>query len=278
MSTVFVDLLSLYPDDADAHRRYERKPNGGYRPITVPNKSLKKWHRLVLAELIKRHGEWPKYVHGGVKKKSFVTFASMHVNQRLVITVDISKCFDSISGDDIAKVLMRHLRLSKQVSEELAFALCFNNRLAQGFPTSSFICNLYLSDHINKLNDDFIKQGLAFGSYVDDLAVSGVIVNPDVIINNIAVTLSRAHLKVHKAKVRVMPSSGRQTVCGLIVNKRLTISRELEQKLHYDIKNKALSARATKGWIANIQSFDSALSDKFKELAVHSGVIEPDKK
>jgi RNA-directed DNA polymerase len=274
MPTVFADLLTKYPDDADAHRRFERKPNGGFRPITVPNKSLKKWHRAVLAELEKRKPTWPNYVHGGVKRHSYVTFAQKHVDQRHVITVDISKCFDSITGDEVAAALQKHIGVSKQASEELAFALCFNDRLAQGFPTSSFICNLYLSDQMDILQKNFDSQGLRFGSFVDDIAVSGVITHPNDVINDIATSLSHARLKMKKAKVHVMPSSVRQVICGLIVNKRLAVSSELEQQLHYDIKKGDMPSRVAEGWVANLNSFDPVLSKKLFDHAVRCGVIK----
>lgn len=273
MPTVFAGLLHNYPDDADAYRRFEKKSNGGYRPITVPNKSLKKWHRSVLVQLDKRYPQWPDYVHGGVKKRSFVTFAKPHVNQRSVITVDISKCFDSITGTEVAATLQRHIGTSATASEELAFTLCFNDRLAQGFPTSSFLCNLYLSEQLNILNEKFKKQGLNFGSYVDDIAISGVIDNPDEVINEVALSLSRAKLKMKKSKVHVMPSSTRQVICGLVVNKRLALSKELERQLFLDIKNGSLSARSATGWVANLQAFDPAMSKRLYEHAVRHGVI-----
>lgn len=270
-------LLNEYPGDGNAHRWHQPKSDGDTRPIAIPNKELKKWLRKMNKALSRQFSAWPEFMHGGIKKRSYVSYARVHVGSPWVVTIDIKKCFDSITENEVAEAMQRHLQLDSATSLRLAKLLCFNGKLPQGFPTSNYLCNLYLLDPLSALHADLKAKGIYLNNYVDDLALSGGRVAPDVVINAVAVALSRAKLKMNKAKVSVMPSSQRQIVCGLVVNKRLSLTKALRRELFRDIANGQMDESRLEGWIANLQSVDILFRDKLRAFALKKGVIKADK-
>lgn len=260
-------LLNQYPADASAHRWYQTKPSGGLRPIATPNKDLMMWLKLMNKALAKQFNAWPDFMHGGIKKRSYVTYARAHVGKPCVITIDIKRCFDSIAEHEVAAAMQQHLKLDADLCVRLARALCFKGKVAQGFPTSNYICNLYLLAPLASLHNALKKQGIHLNNYVDDLAASGTITAPDAVVNEIATALSRVSLKMNKAKIVVMPATRRQVVCGLIVNKRLALTRTLKSRLFSYVARSRMSGASASGWIANLKAVDPKFQQKFYNYA-----------
>ena len=266
-----ISLLSRYPTTAYIRADRQPKKNGGTRPIAKPNKELKKWLRDMNKLLNKQFPNWPEFMHGGIKKRSYVTYARPHVGKQCVVTVDIKACFDTITQKEVAEAIEQHLSLGDDVSAQLAARLCFRGKVPQGFPTSNFMCNLYLSNTLIVLDKSFRRQHLAFGNYVDDLVVSGTIADPSSVVNEIAVALSRAKLKTNKAKVKVMPRTGRQVVCGLLVNKRLSLTRTLKARLLSEVNKHKMGEASLAGWLVNLKNVDIAFAQKLRTLATKRG-------
>lgn len=267
-------LLDEYPPTARAHRWYKRKPNGGKpRPITAPNDELKQWLQAMNRALSKQFNDWPGFMHGGILGRSYVSFARVHVGQPCVITIDVHDCFGSITEPEVQAALQQHLQLSPAACKRLAKLLCFKGKLAQGYPTSNYICNLYLLQPLAKLHRDLGTKGLALGNYVDDIAISGAIANPAGTINEAALTLSHARLKMNKAKVHVMPATVRQVVCGLVVNARLSLTKELKRRLLSDIAHGRMSTASARGWSAQLRTIDPVFHKKFCAYVLQKGEL-----
>lgn len=268
------NLLDNYPVNAKAHRWYKPSKSSAPRPIAIPNIELKLWLRKMNKLLRLSYSNWPGFMHGGIKGRSYVSYARPHVGESCVITVDVKSCFNSISENDVLAALQRHLHLDSETSKQLANRLCFKNKIAQGFPTSNFICNLYLLDPLTRLDSFFTKNKLNFGNYIDDIAVSGNIINTAEVINKIARQLSSVHLKMNKAKVTVMPSNKQQVVCGLLVNKRLTLTRKLKTKILSDIAGGQVGFAGIDGWVSNLKSIDQKFGKKIKNFALKKGLYK----
>lgn len=274
--TQIKQLLNEYPAEASAHRWHQPKGDGDTRPIAIPNKELKKWLRKMNKALSRQFSAWPEFMHGGIRRRSYVSYARPHVGKACVITIDIKKCFDSITEREIAEVMQHHLKIDNVTSIQLAKLLCFKGKLPQGFPTSNYLCNLYLLGPLAGLHTRLKSEGVYLNNYVDDLAASGSKLAPDVVVNIVAVELSRAKLKMNKAKVRVMPSSQRQVICGLLVNKRLSLTKALKRELLSDIANGRMDETRADGWVANLHSVDAIFKNKLHAFALKKGIIKAD--
>ena len=276
-------LLSEYPEQAAVSTFSKPKRDGiRKRTITAPNPALRAWLQKANALLNKSFGEWPDFMYGGIKKRSFVSHAKNHLNQRCVITVDIKDCFDSITVSMTECALQKHLALTDDSASGLAAKLCYREKLAQGFATSNFICNLYLLEPLISLNTEFGARDLSFSNYVDDLAISGDIKSSKdsaEIIDRVFVILSKHGLKLNKdGKIQVMPNYTTQKVCGLKVNKRLTVTREYLQKQFRRVAENEIEEDVLKGVIAHLKNVDPKAAKKLYEYALQKERIKPIKK
>lgn len=267
-------LLAEYPHNASIFCTYEAKTDGSRRPIVKPNKPLNSWLKDVKRELHKSRKDWPVFMHGGVKKRSYVTFARPHVHKRTVIAIDIHNCFGSITQTEIQRVLASKLGLSEGIASRLAAKLCYKRRVPQGFATSSFLTNLYLNDTLLRIKRLMRSRHIDMTIYVDDIALSGNQVESAEVINLVSLELSRARLAISKAKVKVMHSYRPQIICGLIVNKGVDLTTQKRKELFSDIANGRMSESSLQGWIANLNMIDKQAMTKLKDYAIQKGIIE----
>ena len=268
-----LELLNDYPVNGKAVRTYRAKSDGGRRAIAMPNEELNKWLKTTNRVLRQQFNSWPAFMHGGIKGRSYVSHARPHVDQRCVITVDIRDCFGSITTNEVAEALRQHLKLPQEVSIALADKLCFRGKLAQGFSTSNYISNLCLLVVLKDLHKELKRLGIVLTNYVDDIAISGAIKDKGEAINLVAHTLSCANFAMKKAKVAVMPASRRQVVCGLVVNKRVSLSRDLKRRLLSRVADSSMSALTAEGWVANLKNVDEVFMTKFHKLALSKGIL-----
>jgi RNA-directed DNA polymerase len=184
----------------------------------------------------------------------------------VVITIDISRCFDSIGEEQVATALQKEIGLDEELSRQLSKLVCYRGSLAQGYPTSSLLCNLVLLKPLADISSKLNEQNIRVGSYVDDIAVSGSIKDPGAIINQAAITLSRSGLRMERSKTLVMPASKRQVICGLTVNKKLALSRELKIELLSGASRNTVGRESLMGWVANARAVDPTFAAKLESL------------
>lgn len=269
-------LLATYPTDAKAWSSREPKPSGGFRKITKPNKSLSKWLKHANIELYSIRPNWPSFMHGGLKKHSYVTHARPHVNKPCVITIDVRKCFDSITTQQVAGCLEAELDVSSKLAAELAERLCFKGAVAQGFATSNFVCNLYLLKPLLAIARTLKPQNLALTNYVDDIAISGNIGDAGATINTVALQLSKSGLAINKSrdKVKVMHSGQRQIICGLLVNRKLTVTKTKKLELFSLVARGKISEISLDGWLSNLQNVDPKFQRQLSAFAAKKGLLK----
>lgn len=271
-----VTLLSQYPAGAKAQRGWQPKRSGGLRPIAKPNKELGKWLGDMNTALNAHFNQWPTFMHGGIKKRSYVSYARPHVGKQCVITIDVRRCFDSINQQQVAGSFEAHLGLDKSTAVELAQRLCFKGKVAQGYATSNFVCNLYLLKPLVQIHAELKKDGLDFSNYVDDMALSGSIADTAKAVNQVALKLSQASLAINKDrdKIRIMPSSKQQIICGLIVNKRLSVTKTKKLEILGAVARGSMNSASVGGWVANLNNVDPVFSRKLKKFAVKKGLLK----
>ena len=214
-------------------------------------------------------------MQGGIRGRSNIFHAEQHVNQRCVITIDIKECFDSIKTSMVISALKKHLGLPDDLCTKLASNLCYNGRLAQGFPTSSFICNLYLLEPLTILHAEFTNKGLSFSNFVDDLAISGDIEckkERSRVIDRIFVTLRKYKLKVNKdGKIKVMPHNKSQKVCKLLVNTKLNVTREYRREIFNRIASKQIGELELRGTISYWKTVNPKLATRLRNYTLKKG-------
>lgn len=236
------------------HYRYRpvHKRFGQVRLIEAPKPRLKALQRQLLIEILEPI-PLHEAAHGFRSGRSNQTFAAPHVGQRVVLKIDLQDFFPRIAQARVS-ALYRALGYSEAVADLLT-GLCVNTtpvsvwsdlrdisreelrrvevlygrpHLPQGAPTSPALANLCAYRLDCRLAALATAAGARYTRYADDLAFSGG--------EELVRSINRFHLvactiameegfAVHHRKTRIMRSSVRQQLTGLVVNERLNIRR-----------------------------------------------------
>lgn len=217
------------------HRFEIRKKSGGTRYIDAPCEDLKIRQRWIKENIIDKIPVSMK-AKGFRKKLSIYDNAVLHINQELVVTIDIQDFFPSVRYKDVYRIFY-YMGYNYQVSHLLT-KMCTNqyNVLPQGAPTSPGISNiilLKLDKRLGRLADTY---NCNYSRYADDITFSG----KKSIINLIptAITIIKDEgFRINEKKTRFLYSNQRQIVTGLVVNDKVSIPKklikELENAIYY---------------------------------------------
>src|SRR5262249_55450888 len=121
-------------------RRSRRKPDGTRRKLLVPSESLKLLQRKINDVILSRAPLLP-CVYGGVRGKSVIQNATLHVGQPVVFTLDIEQCFPSIVPW-MVRAIFQALGFGQEAAGLLTKLTTWEGQLPQGAPTSTPLANL----------------------------------------------------------------------------------------------------------------------------------------
>jgi RNA-directed DNA polymerase len=258
----FADLKGLgykRPQARLEHYHYHvvAKAAGSIRLIESPKPHLKGLQRRVLSGILDRIPSHPA-VHGFVRGRSIRTFAAPHVGRRVVLRMDLENFFPSFPGARIQS-FFRTIGYPEQVADLLGgiatnsvprgawrevirqpgFALTPQElwhvrdmyarpHLPQGAPTSPSLANLCSYRLDRRLSGLAPSVGAVYTRYADDLAFSGgdsFDRSVERFSTLVAAILMEEGFTVQHHKTRIMRSSVRQHLAGLVTNQHLNVRR-----------------------------------------------------
>ncbi len=226
------------------------KKSGGMRTLAAPHKRLKAAQHWILANCV---GKMPvtDAAHGFVPGRGIVSNANPHVGKAVVVNLDLSDFFPTIHYFRVRAVFERY-GYSGSVASVLAL-LCTEcpratvtyagvkyeaatgpRGLPQGAPTSPGLSNQVARKLDKRLLGVAAKLGLTYTRYADDITFSGGAELAGKIgwllakVRNIA---REEGFAVNEKKTRVMRRSAAQTVTGVVVNDKPSISRDELRRL-----------------------------------------------
>ena len=123
------------------------------------------------------------------------------------------------------------------MSDLLTKLTSFQRHLPQGAPTSSSLCNLALLPLHLKILNYCNKNGLNLTQFVDDITISGNKKGVIQAIDNIISIIQSQGYAVRKRKIKVMLANQRQKTTGLIVNKKISVSKKFIENVRLEIIN-----------------------------------------
>ena len=211
------------------------KRNGKKRVIEAPSQRLKFIQsRLLAAVLPKKVSPCATaFVHG----KSIADNARPHLNQPVVLGMDIKNFFPSLGYELLFDYLLKH-GFSPDAAKTVTALCTFDGHLPQGAVTSPHLANLLLYDFDLAISRH-VRRFAVYTRYADDLTFSG-----DFDENKISAIISRCRmelkplgLKLNPEKTHVSRRGSRQQITGLVVNEKIqaprTLRRELRQRMYY---------------------------------------------
>ncbi len=266
----FADLKALGYKRRNSQLRHYwyrvlQKDAGSVRLIEAPKERIKALQQRILGgilELIPVHDA----AHGFRKGRSIQTYCAPHVGRQVVLKMDLQDFFPSISGARI-QGLFRAIGYPQAVANLLG-GLCSNvtprdvwkdaawevrmlhkqPHLPQGAPTSPALANLCAYHMDCRLRGFAEAAGALYTRYADDLAFSGgdefarCAHRFSVLAAGI---VAEEGFAVHHRKTRIMQSSVRQQIAGLVVNERVNVRRSDFDGLKAILTNCAKSGPAS---------------------------------
>jgi len=232
------------------------KRNGGRRTILAPKTELKRLQRKVLHGILDLIPA-SEASHGFVKERSIATNAGMHVGRQVVLNIDLTDFFPTITYPRVRGLFMA-FGYSFPVASTLAL-LCSEcerepfdrgqerlyvsvgpRALVQGAPTSPAIANLVAWRLDHRLVGLASKHEFGYTRYADDLTFSGDGIDGALrILSAAGRVIADEGFQINRDKTRVYRRSSKQMVTGLVVNDQVSTPRELRRRLRAIIHNAA---------------------------------------
>lgn len=252
--------------------RVTKKPkrSGGYRKITAPNESLKKFLRTldkkVLSEVT---------IHNRIYLRpgsSHARLALDHLGHHFLLTADIDDFFPSVTPSMVQNQLERE-GFGKEAAGLLTRLTTLDHELPQGFPTSSRIAAIVLRPVMDRLERLAFAHKMLVGVYADNLVVSS---NSDFsrFHNLLARIFRQSGFKLEK--FCYMFGSARKEIMGLVLAKNgLEVLSEYIEQLEKELRNLGMgrnsaethALRSLRGKINYVDSINKSQGNRLKCLA-----------
>ena len=226
------------------------KKSGGMRELSAPHCDLaaaQQWILMHVLEKLPVHDA----AHGFVPGRGTMSNAVPHVARATVVNLDLKDFFPSITFPRV-KGIFQDLGFSPAVATILGL-LCtecprrqveYNGKklfvaagprgLPQGACTSPALSNLLARRLDSRLAGLAKKLGFNYTRYADDLTFSGdgpVAAKTGYLLARIRHIVEAESLVVNEKKTRVQRPGRRQTVTGIVVNKRPNVPRKMTKRL-----------------------------------------------
>ncbi len=251
---------------AHYHYRWLNKRTGGRRLIESPKRTLKQAQRRILREILDKVPPHDA-AHGFSAGRSILTNARPHVKQAVLVKFDLANFYPSVT---LARVtaIFRSLGYSREaaiwlarlttsalpanmpfVKEEPSAVLPYLKwHLPQGAPTSPALANLSAYSLDVRLSGLARSFGAIYTRYADDLTFSGPPrfgTSLRDFIPLVAQIVRQERFRLNAAKRKVLRSTGRLVVTGVVVNEKLNVSRREFDRLKAVLTNCARHGAAT---------------------------------
>ena len=232
-----ISLKTLYSvsNHIDSHYREVQIPkkDGSFRTLSVPDELLKHIQRRITERLldyepVSRYATAYRLA-SGIRKN-----ALPHVGKSAVLKLDIRGFFDGVTYSLVKDKVFYPEKYSEPIRILLTILCYRQDVLPQGAPSSPVITNIIMRDFDEAVGAWCAGKGIAYTRYCDDMTFSGEL-HADEIKSFVSGELAKLGFYLNERKTVVATSCDRQTVTGIVVNKRLNASPEYRRQIRQEI-------------------------------------------
>ena len=267
------------------------KKSGGVRQLSAPHRRLFDAQRWILDSVLCKV-QYHDAAHGFVPGRSIVTGARPHVGSSFVINVDLENFFPAIHWTRVRKVFTR-LGYSGSVATVMALICTEPPRrevryngvryhvatgprgLPQGACTSPSLSNAVAVRLDRRLAGLANRMNLRYTRYADDITLSS---GDDSMGSRIGYLLSRLRhicgdegFRINPKKTRVQRRHQCQSVTGLVVNDKVSVSRKELRRLRSILHHASTEGLASQNRI-NHPNFHGYMTG----MIAHVASVRPD--
>jgi retron-type reverse transcriptase len=276
-------LLATDHEDGPYTRFTIPKRDGSERTICAPKTQLRWVQRHILEKVL---SPIPAHdaAHGFIPGRSTVTNATPHLGAKVLVKFDLRDFFPTIGyyrvvglfarlGYSVDDARFSSSDGSRRIAATLARLCCYTpdphawhlGHCPQGAPTSPAISNLVCRRMDSRLSGLAKRNGGVYTRYADDLTFSFRTTVPDLgrLRWWVDQVCHQEGFVVHQDKFRVIRSSQRQVVTGIVVNDALRVPRSERRRfraiLHncktHGIESQARGRKDFVGWLRGYASY-----------------------
>ncbi len=225
-------------DTTPRQRPFQKTPSRKSRHIDCPEGEIKAVQRTINRVLLQPI-LLPTHICGAVRSRSILDNASRHLGASTLVTIDIRKCFPSISNKQIYYTWADALGCSARVAALLTRLTTFERHLPQGAPTSPSLANIFIWSVDAPIRAECARLGVAYSTWIDDLAFSGD--RSREIIQFAIRVLASHNLAVSRGKIKVMGPRATKLLTGTRLGRdRVRVPAELKSRVRSGLHKFAL--------------------------------------
>lgn len=215
-------------------RPFQKSPSRKSRRIDCPEGDLKDVQRRIERALL-HPLLFPPHICGGIRSRSILDNASFHLGAPLLVTIDIHKCFPSISNKQVYRTWTGVLGCSARVGSLLTKLTTFERRLPQGAPTSPSLANLFIWSIDGPIRAECARLEIRYSTWIDDLAFSGARARE--IIEFAVRVFAEEQLAVSRNKIKIMGPRATKLLTGTRLGKNtVRAPRDLTSRVRAGIQ------------------------------------------
>lgn len=173
---VDLSLLERLAKNASNYRVFDIQQGEKTRQVEVPKPILERIHRrlFVLFERIEK----PDYLQSGVKGRSYITNARLHVGPVPLVKFDVKKFYPSVDSARVYRLFNEVLHCSPDVAGLLTKLTTYDGHVPTGSCVSQLLAFFAAKPMFDELDSLATSHGLHFSCYVDDMTFSGIRATP----------------------------------------------------------------------------------------------------
>ncbi len=230
-------LKTLYSISNHIEKHYEYleipKKDGRKRKLMVPDTLLKTVQKNILKHVLYGMKISP-YAKAYQKGNNIVSNALPHVNQPMILKLDIKNFFNHITFEQIKSLVFKEEYFPESISTLLTILCSYHGYLPQGAPTSPAISNIILKEFDETVGKWCQKRQINYTRYCDDLTFSGQLKKQE-IIDFIKLELSKMGFQLNSKKTKLLTKKNRQIITGIVVNNQLNAPRKYRKEIRKQI-------------------------------------------
>lgn len=210
-----------------------KKKNGKERILHAPDDKLK-WVQEKIWRHILMKNTVSAYATAYIRRKSLIDNATPHIGKRYLLKIDITDFFGSIRFEQVYGAAFNTKFFPVQIGTMLTTLCCRNDVLPQGAPTSPVLSNLVMRNFDDNIGRWCEKHNISYTRYCDDMTFSS---NKPLyhVYQKVKKMLEDMGFELNEKKTRFVTNANRQSVTGLTVNEKLSVSREYKRKLRQEV-------------------------------------------
>jgi len=212
-----------------------KKNKKSVRIINAPYPSLLYVQQWILKNILKDiHID--DSAHAYIRKKSILTNVVPHLNNKVLLKIDLKDFFTNIEKKRIIAIFLK-LGYTQKVSFALASLCTFNNSLPQGAPTSPTLSNIIAYRLDRRLSSLCNKKDMVYTRYADDMVITSNYISlktKDLIID----IIEDCNFIINKDKTYLSTNQNKRIITGISIQDGTTkiprkLKRKIKQEMYY---------------------------------------------